>query len=270
MAYIGKQPTVGNFVKLDAITATATTTFNLLNGGVAYFPQSPNHCLVSLNGILQAPTDSFTISGSTIIFSSALTTSDVIDFIIVLGDVLNIGTPSDNTVTAAKIVDGTITAAKLTDLANPFGKELLHVRDEKANNTAGGTATSGSFQTRTLNTSVTNEISGASLASNQITLPSGTYFIIASAPAYSINRHKAKLRNTTDSSDTIIGTTEWCYNTYEGSNRSFVIGRFTIASQKVFELQHFVGSTTATSGFGLATNASVIEVYSDVQIWKVA
>lgn len=103
MAYIGKQPTVGNFVKLDAITATATTTFNLLNGGVAYSPQSPNHCLVSLNGILQAPTDSFTISGSTIIFSSALTTSDVIDFIIVLGDVLNIGTPSDNTVSLAKL-----------------------------------------------------------------------------------------------------------------------------------------------------------------------
>ena len=103
MAYIGKQPTVGNFVKLDTITATATTTFNLLNGGVAYSPQSANHCLVSLNGILQAPTDSFTISGSTIIFSNALTVSDVIDFIIVLGDVLNIGTPSDATVTNAKL-----------------------------------------------------------------------------------------------------------------------------------------------------------------------
>lgn len=113
MAYIGKQPTVGNFVKLDAITTSATTTFNLTNGGVAYYPQSPNHCLVSLNGILQAPTDSFTISGSTIIFSSALTTSDVIDFIIVLGDVLNIGTPSDNTVSTAKLVDSSVTSAKV-------------------------------------------------------------------------------------------------------------------------------------------------------------
>lgn len=103
MPYVGKNPTIGNFVKLDAITTSATTTFNLTNGGVAYYPQSPNHCLVSLNGILQAPTDSFTISGSTIIFSSALTTSDVIDFIIVLGDVLNIGTPSDNTVSLAKL-----------------------------------------------------------------------------------------------------------------------------------------------------------------------
>jgi hypothetical protein len=103
MAYIGKQPIIGNFVKLDTITTSATTTFNLLNGGVAYYPQSANNCLVSLNGILQAPTDSYTISGSTIVFSSALTTSDVIDFIIVLGDVLNIGTPSDNTVSLAKL-----------------------------------------------------------------------------------------------------------------------------------------------------------------------
>jgi hypothetical protein len=101
--YIGRQPIIGNFVKLDTITTSATTTFNLLNGGVAYYPQSANNCLVSLNGILQAPTDSYTISGSTIVFSSALTTSDVIDFIIVLGDVLNIGTPSDNTVSLAKL-----------------------------------------------------------------------------------------------------------------------------------------------------------------------
>jgi hypothetical protein len=122
--YIGRQPIIGNFVKLDAITTSATTTFNLLNGGVAYYPQSANNCLVSLNGILQAPTDSYTISGSTIIFSSALTTSDVIDFIIVLGDVLNIGTPSDNTVTAAKIVDGTITANKL---ATGVGGKVLQV-----------------------------------------------------------------------------------------------------------------------------------------------
>jgi hypothetical protein len=103
MAYIGKQPTVGNFVKLDAITTSATATYNLLNGGVAYSPQSPNHCIVSLNGVIQSPTSAYTISGSTIVFASALTATDVIDFILVLGDVLNIGTPSDNTVSLAKL-----------------------------------------------------------------------------------------------------------------------------------------------------------------------
>jgi hypothetical protein len=106
MAYIGKQPIVGNFVKLDAITTSATATYNLLNGGVAYFPQSANNCIVSLNGVIQSPTSAYTISGSTIVFSDALTSSDTIDFILVLGDVLNIGTPSDGTVTSAKLASG--------------------------------------------------------------------------------------------------------------------------------------------------------------------
>jgi hypothetical protein len=115
MAYIGKQPVVGNFVKLDAITTSATATYNLLNGGVAYFPQTANNCIVSLNGVIQSPTSAYTISGSTIVFSDALTASDSIDFILVLGDVLSIGTPSDGTITSAKIVDANVTTAKLVD-----------------------------------------------------------------------------------------------------------------------------------------------------------
>jgi hypothetical protein len=107
MAYIGKQPVVGNFVKLDAITTSATATYNLLNGGVAYFPQTANNCIVSLNGVIQSPTSAYTISGSTIVFSDALTSSDTIDFILVLGDVLSIGTPSDGTITSAKLASGT-------------------------------------------------------------------------------------------------------------------------------------------------------------------
>ena len=276
--YIGNTPT-GNFVKLDTITATATTTFNLLNGGVAYYPQSANHCLVSLNGILQAPTDSFTISGSTIIFSSALTTSDVIDFIIVLGDVLNIGTPSDNTVSLAKLTaTGTKDATTFLRGDNTFASAqgkfesaLFHVRDEKASGTQGGTFTSGDWRTRTLNTSLTNEISGASLSSNQIILPSGTYFIIASAVGYSVDSHKVRLRNITDSSDSLIGTAERVGTASDCQTKSFVIGRFTISAQKTFELQHRCNTTNSTYGFGVASGSySVVEVYADVQIWKVA
>jgi len=107
MAYIGKQPVVGNFVKLDAIVTSATATYNLLNGGVAYYPQTANNCIVSLNGVIQSPTSAYTISGSTIVFDSALTSADSIDFILVLGDVLAIGTPSDGTVTSAKLASGT-------------------------------------------------------------------------------------------------------------------------------------------------------------------
>ncbi len=62
-------------------------------------------CLVSLNGVIQSPLSSFSVSGSTITFlpsSGTLSSSDTIDFILVLGNVLDIGTPSDSTVTNAK------------------------------------------------------------------------------------------------------------------------------------------------------------------------
>ena len=113
MPFIGKQPEVGAYSKLDAITTSATATYNLTLGGGAYYPSSANHLLVSLNGVMQAPQDSFTVSGSTIVFASTLASTDSIDFIMALGDVLDIGTPSDGTVTSAKIVSGAVTSAKL-------------------------------------------------------------------------------------------------------------------------------------------------------------
>ena len=114
MPFIGQQPITGAYSKLDAITTSATATYNLLLGSAAYSPASANHLLVSLNGVMQAPQDSFTVSGSTITFASALTSSDNIDFIMALGDVLNIGTPSDGTVTSAKLAGALTTPSNLT------------------------------------------------------------------------------------------------------------------------------------------------------------
>ena len=109
MPFIGQQPLTGAYSKLDSITTSATATYNLQLDGSAYSPASANHLLVSLNGVLQAPQDSFTVSGSTITFASALTSSDNIDFIMALGDVLNIGTPTDGSVTSAKLDVNAIT-----------------------------------------------------------------------------------------------------------------------------------------------------------------
>ena len=105
MAYIGKEPQVGNYVKLDAISTSSTNTYNLTKDSVAFTPESALHMLVSLNGVIQSPLSSFSVSGSTITFlpsSGTLSSSDTIDFILVLGNVLDIGTPSDSTVTNAK------------------------------------------------------------------------------------------------------------------------------------------------------------------------
>ena len=117
MPYIGKTPTVGNFQVCDAISVVnGQAAYTLQVGGVNVAPESANHMLVSLNGILQKPGSSFTISGSTMTFASNLATGDVIDFVQILGNVLDLGQPSDDTVTAAKLNDNVISGQ--TELAS--------------------------------------------------------------------------------------------------------------------------------------------------------
>lgn len=207
-------------------------------------------------------------------------------------------------VTTAKIVDDAITLAKLEhgtggDIlyygasGEPFrlpkgtenhvltqGAEypewgspstpLFHVQDQKSSGTDGGTFTSGSWQTRTLNTSVTNEITSASLSSNQITLPAGEYIISAKASAFRVGYHKLKLRNITDSTDALIGSSEYSGNISNGTaSNSYVLGKVSIAGTKVFELQHRSSGSFSSTGYGLGIGVSVVEVYAEIFIQKV-
>jgi len=104
MAYIGKTPTIGNFQVCDAISVVnGQAAYTMQVNSVNVSPESANHMLVSLNGILQQPNSSFIVSASTITFASNLVTGDVIDFIQILGNVLDLGVPSDSTVSLAKL-----------------------------------------------------------------------------------------------------------------------------------------------------------------------
>jgi len=102
LSYIGKEPQTGAYSMLDNLTASATASYSLTLDSVAFVPESANHLIVSLNGVIQKANSSFTVSGSTLTFSSTLASSDSIDFVLALGNVLDIGTPSDSTVTNAK------------------------------------------------------------------------------------------------------------------------------------------------------------------------
>ena len=115
MAYIGKIPATGAFQKCDSLNASATADYTLQVDSTNVVPESVNHMIVSLNGVIQAPTTAYTVSGATLSFASALTSNDTIDFVILLGNVLDIGTPSDDTVATAKIVADAVTEAKIAD-----------------------------------------------------------------------------------------------------------------------------------------------------------
>ena len=67
MAYIGREPQVGNFQVCDAISVVnGQAAYTMQVSSVNVSPETANHMLVSLNGVLQAPGSSYTVSGERI------------------------------------------------------------------------------------------------------------------------------------------------------------------------------------------------------------
>ena len=105
MAYVGKAPSTGRYSILDDISSSFTGStagpFNLTVNGTAISPGNEANCIISISGVVQDPA-AFTITGSQITFSSNPASSDTF-FGVVLGDVFDIGTPTDSTVTAGSL-----------------------------------------------------------------------------------------------------------------------------------------------------------------------
>lgn len=177
----------------------------------------------------------------------------------------DLATLSDGAVLASATASGdgdrTIADKGYVDAAGPY----IKLSDTKAQNTDGGTFTSGSWQTRTL-TEETDTGSHCSVSSNQITLDAGTYECRIVCPATFVDRHQARLYNVTGSAVILTGTCE-----FSGGNtattHSIIVGRFTIAASKVLEVQHRCDSTQSTNGFGEASNFGS-EVYTVAEFWK--
>lgn len=142
------------------------------------------------------------------------------------------------------------------------------ISEVQTSGTDGGTATSGAFFTRTLNTLSDPNSIITSLAANQFTIAAGTYYFEALAPANEVGRHKAKIRNITDSTDTLIGVSSGSTTATSVDAPARVEGFVVIASPKTFELQQIVEVTNASTGRGVAGSFGVDEVYSTIKITK--
>lgn len=209
----------------------------------------------------------------------------------------------DNAVVEAKIADNAVTLAKLehgttgdilyygasgvpTRLAKGSDDEFLklesglpvwsstnlgtlHLQHQQASGTNGGTPTLSSWTKYTLNTSVKNDISGASLSSSVITLPVGTYEISAGNWHENLGNGKLRLRNTTDSTTEVLGESVQSPSSGEQA-RLVLYGEFTLTGTKDLELQYYrTGSTGGSSSLGQAVSQGT-EIYGDVRIRKVA
>lgn len=148
--------------------------------------------------------------------------------------------------------------------------DRVFLQDQQASGTDGGTFTSGAWQTRLLNTEVVDTGGHCTLSSNQFTLAAGTWWIDANAPAFNVTFHKLRLRNITDASDTLIGTSAYSSVGQDMQTLALLTGQFTIAGSTTFELQHQCSVTQSGLGFGVASSYGVIEIYAQVTLLKLA
>ena len=161
--------------------------------------------------------------------------------------------------------NGTTSAFSLTDMNT---NNLLFVQDQKPAATDGGAITAGTWQTKTLNTSIVSNIAGGGLSANQIQLPAGTYYVQGRSPVVDCDRNKARLQNVTDGTTAIVGSSSFCTTGTQAD--SLINGYFTIAATKTFELQHYAQTANGnTFGRGFSSSSGLIDIYSEVQVWKV-
>jgi hypothetical protein len=132
-------------------------------------------------------------------------------------------------------------------------------QEQQASGVNGGTFTSGSWVTRTLNTTAVTVGTAITLAGNQITLAPGTYYIKAYVPAYLAGVHQARLYNTTSAATAIVGTSAV-------DDYSIIEGFVTVASTSVFEIQHQCTTTRVADGLGKGAAFGENVVYTKVLV----
>jgi hypothetical protein len=165
------------------------------------------------------------------------------------------------------VAGAVLTAAQLNEVLDNF-QDIAIFNETQSSGTEGGGFTSGSFVKRTLNTTVVNNITGCSIASSVVTLPAGTYYFSGRAPAFNVQGNQTRIQNTTAGTTVQLGTTM-----YVSSNNTciaLVEGVVTITGSTNFELQHRCSLTVNTNGLGAAQSFGNSEIYSQLQIRRIA
>lgn len=160
-------------------------------------------------------------------------------------------------------------------LTNAFSNSRLHVQYQVSQNTSDATIPVSAWTTRNLNTVTTNDI-GATLSANQITLASGTYFALIRVPICYAAQNvgtligQARLFNISSSAVSLVGNGNKL--TFVGTNvvwnmnvDSWVTGVFVASGSQTFAVQSFQNTSTGAVPANITT-----EVYTDVNIWKIA
>ena len=166
-------------------------------------------------------------------------------------------------------INGTadFTGATVTGLSAGLFSSYAIIADQKSSTTNGGTATSGAWRERDLQTEIADPDGIVSISSNQFTLAAGSYLIRWNVPSYLLAQSQSRLYNVTDASQAGLGQSSYGAGSQENV---YTIGaaRVTIAGSEAFSIEHYP-SSTSTYGWGIAANITTAQ-YTTVAIFKEA
>lgn len=176
---------------------------------------------------------------------------------------LGLGSMATQAADSVSISGGNITGGTLgSSVVFPAGGtgnpiSIAIIAHQEASATGGGTFNTGAWETRNLNTVISDNDSIVSLSSSQFTLAAGTYFINWRATSYRTEYHVAKLYDITGTADIGFGMPVRSSDPTISSSVSEGSSIITIASSNVYEIQHRCSDSEATYGFGIPTGFSV-------------
>lgn len=165
-----------------------------------------------------------------------------------------------------------ISIASLAGVASDRQKAIpasyVRVQDEKAAGTPGGAFNNGAWRTRDLNVKSDDPDAIASLASNEVTLPSGTYLVRISAPAFKVNGHQIRLYNVTDAGVELVGVSAISGGSDSCQTRSWIQGLITLGASKALRVEHQCNTTRPGDGLGDEANVGATETYAVAEFWR--
>ena len=173
------------------------------------------------------------------------------------------GNPRIQTTSAGATITGALTADGLAGAATGYGAPVFVLEDQKASGTDGGAATSGSWETRDLQTEARDDGGVVSITSNEFT-PTVDGWVEWSVPAYRVGVNQSRLYNVTDSTVDGTGKSTYC-DTGGGASES--TGGGPIIAGKTYRIEHRVNTTKTINGHGVSGSFGT-EVYTRVQGWR--
>jgi hypothetical protein len=148
---------------------------------------------------------------------------------------------------------------------------LLYIADEKAAGTNGGDAVANQWQRRDLNTVHVDNVAGAALADDEVTLPAGRYWMTWRVPHYRVHHHVSRLYNVTADEVVGYGSREYSADAATTSGNSHGAAFVEFSEETVIRLEQRVNNSNTGNGLGVGNFDldGAPQTFSELMAWRI-